>query len=51
MGTVTILEETTKNAVIEMGMDGFGQISALTNCAKPDCAIITKYTVCTKMKP
>lgn len=43
--TLFRLEETTKNAVIEMGMDGFGQISVLTNCAKPDCAIITNIGV------
>lgn len=43
--TLFRLEETTKNAVIEMGMDGFGQISALANCAKPDCAIITNIGV------
>jgi UDP-N-acetylmuramoyl-tripeptide--D-alanyl-D-alanine ligase len=28
-----------------MGMDGFGQISVLTKCAKPDCAIITNVGV------
>lgn len=43
--TLFRLEKTTKNAVIEMGMDGFGQISVLTNCAKPDCAIITNIGV------
>ena len=43
--TLFRLEESTKNAVIEMGMDGFGQISELTNCAKPDCAIITNIGV------
>ena len=43
--TLFRLEETTKNAVIEMGMDGFGQISVLTNCAKPDCVIITSIGV------
>lgn len=43
--TLFRLEETTKNAVIEMGMDGFGQISVLTKCAKPDCAIITNIGV------
>lgn len=43
--TLFRLEETTKNAVIEMGMDGFGQISVLTNCAKPDCAIVTNIGV------
>lgn len=43
--TLFRLSETTKNAVIEMGMDGFGQISVLTKCAKPDCAIITNIGV------
>ncbi len=43
--TLYRLEKTTKNAVIEMGMDGAGQISVLTKCAKPDCAIITNVGV------
>ena len=43
--TLFRLCETTKNAVIEMGMDGFGQISVLTKCVKPDCAIITNIGV------
>lgn len=43
--TLFRLEKSTKNAVIEMGMDGFGQISVLTNCAKPDCAVITNIGV------
>ena len=43
--TLFRLSETTKNAVIEMGMDGFGQISVLAKCAKPDCAIITNIGV------
>ncbi len=43
--TLFRLSETTKNAVIEMGMDGFGQISVLSKCAKPDCAIITNIGV------
>ena len=43
--TLFRLEKTTENAVIEMGMDGFGQISLLTKCAKPDCAIITNVGV------
>lgn len=43
--TLFQLSETTKNAVIEMGMDGFGQISVLAKCAKPDCAIITNIGV------
>ncbi len=43
--TLFRLSETTKNAVIEMGMDGFNQISVLAKCAKPDCAIITNIGV------
>ncbi len=43
--TLFRLENTTKHAVIEMGMDGAGQISVLTKCAKPDCAIITNVGV------
>lgn len=43
--TLFRLDETIENAVIEMGMDGFGQISVLTKCAKPDCAIITNIGV------
>ncbi len=43
--TLFRLSETTKNAVIEMGMDGFGQISVLAKCVKPDCAIITNVGV------
>jgi UDP-N-acetylmuramoyl-tripeptide--D-alanyl-D-alanine ligase len=43
--TLFRLSDTTKNAVIEMGMDGFGQISELTKCVKPDCAIITNIGV------
>ncbi len=43
--TLFRLCDTTKNAVIEMGMDGFGQISELTKCVKPDCAIITNIGV------
>ena len=43
--TLFRLENTTKNAVIEMGMDGAGQISVLSKCAKPDCAIITNVGV------
>ncbi len=43
--TLFRLEKSTKNAVIEMGMDGFNQISVLSKCAKPDCAIITNIGV------
>lgn len=43
--TLFRLENSTKNAVIEMGMDGAGQITVLSECAKPDCAIITNVGV------
>ena len=43
--TLFRLEKTTRNAVIEMGMDGAGQITVLTKCARPDCAIITNVGV------
>lgn len=43
--TLFRLENSTRNAVIEMGMDGAGQILDLTNCAKPDCGIITNVGV------
>ena len=43
--TLFRLENSTRNAVIEMGMDGAGQISDLTNCAKHDCGIITNVGV------
>ncbi len=43
--TLFRLENSTKNAVIEMGMDGFNQISVLAKCVKPDCAIITNIGV------
>ncbi len=43
--TLFRLECSIKNAVIEMGMDGAGQISVLTKCAKPDCGIITNVGV------
>ncbi len=43
--TLFRLTDATKNAVIEMGMDGFNQISVLSRCAKPDCAIITNIGV------
>ena len=43
--TLFRLENTTKNAVIEMGMDGAGQISVLSECASPDSAIITNVGV------
>lgn len=39
--TILSLDETTDVAVLEMGMSGFGEISFLSNLAKPDYAIIT----------
>ncbi|MBE7037663.1 MAG: UDP-N-acetylmuramoyl-tripeptide--D-alanyl-D-alanine ligase [Ruminococcaceae bacterium] len=35
------INNTTQKAVVEMGMSNFGEISALTNCALGDVAIIT----------
>ncbi len=43
--TLFRLENSVKNAVIEMGMDGAGQISVLSKCSKPNCAIITNIGV------
>ncbi len=43
--TVMRLEESTEAAVVEMGMDQKGQISTLTNCVKPDAAVITNIGV------
>ena len=43
--TIFRLDDTFQCAVLEMGMDGFGQISDLTNSAHPDCAIITNIGV------
>lgn len=43
--TLFRLDDTYECAVLEMGMDGFGQISDLTNSAHPDCAIITNIGV------
>ena len=43
--TLFRLEKSTKNAVIEMGMDGAGQITVLSQCAQPDAAIITNIGV------
>ena len=39
--TLFNLTEDIQTAVIEMGMDGKGQISALSKAAKPDAAVIT----------
>lgn len=43
--TIFRLDETYGSAVIEMGMDNAGQISALSRSCKPDCAIITNVGV------
>lgn len=43
--TLMRLEEETQAAVIEMGMDHKGQISVLTNCVRPDAAVITNIGV------
>lgn len=39
--TLLNLDERTEVSIVEMGTDGFGQISELTNIAVPDIAIIT----------
>ena len=39
--TILSMDEDTEMAVIEMGMDNFGQIERLTNIARPDAAVIT----------
>lgn len=33
-------------AVLEMGMSGRGEISELSECARPDCAVITNISYC-----
>ena len=43
--TLFRLDESYGFAVIEMGMDGAGQISVLSKSCKPDCAIITNVGV------
>lgn len=43
--TLFRLDESYGSAVIEMGMDNAGQISALSKSCKPDCAIITNVGV------
>lgn len=43
--TIFRLDSSYECAVLEMGMDGFGQISELTNSAHPDCGIITNIGV------
>lgn len=39
--TIFGMEEGTEAAVIEMGMNHFGEISYLSDIARPDCAIIS----------
>lgn len=39
--TILSMDEDTEMAVIEMGMDNFGQIERLASIARPDVAIIT----------
>ncbi|WP_432361703.1 UDP-N-acetylmuramoyl-tripeptide--D-alanyl-D-alanine ligase [Sporosarcina sp. UB5] len=39
--TILSLDERTEVAVLEMGMSGFGEISFLSNLAKPHYAVIT----------
>lgn len=40
------LNESYRAAVIEMGMSGLGEISALSEAAHPDCAVITNIGWC-----
>ncbi len=39
--TILSMDEDTEMAVLEMGMDNFGQIELLTSIAKPNAAVIT----------
>lgn len=39
--TLLSLEDDTEYLVLEMGMEGFGEISLLTKIARPDIAVIT----------
>lgn len=43
--TLFRLDPSHEAAVIEMGMSGFGEISAMTNIVRPDVAIITNIGV------
>lgn len=43
--TLFTIEEDTEAAVVEMGMDNRGQISALSRCVKPTAAVITNIGV------
>ncbi|MDM8299691.1 UDP-N-acetylmuramoyl-tripeptide--D-alanyl-D-alanine ligase [Collinsella tanakaei] len=40
--TILAAPRDTEVMVLEMGMDGFGQIERLSQCARPDYAVITK---------
>ncbi len=44
--TLFRLDESFKAAVIEMGMDDLGQISALSETVHPNCAVITNIGWC-----
>lgn len=44
--TIFRLEETDEIAVLEMGIDNFGQMNYLANVARPDVAIITNIGYC-----
>lgn len=44
--TLFRLNEESQAAVIEMGMSGRGEISELSDCARPDCAVITNIGYC-----
>ena len=43
--TLLDISHSTQAAVIEMGMNHFGEISRLSMCARPDCAVITNIGV------
>ncbi|MBQ7595761.1 MAG: UDP-N-acetylmuramoyl-tripeptide--D-alanyl-D-alanine ligase [Clostridia bacterium] len=43
--TLMRLDDSIETAIIEMGMDGKGQISLLSRCALPDAALITNIGV------
>lgn len=44
--TLFNLDETYKNAIVEMGMRGKGQIDYLCNIAKPNIGIISNISIC-----
>lgn len=43
--TIFTLDKTTEIAILEMGMNGFGEIKVLSDVAKPDIALITNIGV------